>query len=82
MKEEHKDSRLSRHVECRLCPPVILRQNFLLQPDHQGFGLKDEVCLLVQPIPIIRINHLKIKVPDHLGENQSCLCKEDSVIEI
>ena len=65
-KEEHKDSRFTEHVECRLWTRVILRQSFLIQLDHQGLGLKDEVSLLVHPIPIIRINHLKIKVPDHL----------------
>lgn len=65
-KSEHKDGRVSRYVEYRFWPPVILRQSLLPQLDHQRLGLKDKISLLIHPIPIIRISHLEIKVPDHL----------------
>lgn len=41
------------------------RPSLLLQLDHQRFRLEDEIGLLIHPTPILRIDHLEVKVPDH-----------------
>lgn len=36
---------------------------------------------LIPPIPILRINHLEIKIQEHPWKDESCVCEEAPIIE-
>lgn len=44
---------------------------------HQCLGFKDQVSLLIQPIPIIGIGHLELETPYYFTEDHSRFCEED-----
>jgi len=70
----------SQYVEYQLPHLLNLCRSLLLELDHQGLGFKDQISLLIQPIPIIRIRQPQLKIPYHFAENHARFCKEDPAV--